>query len=439
MNIHGHCKIELTDTKTGKVESQEHDNLVTKALEYFYKQGGMTNPTAFNSTMRSEALKYLLGGLLCLDTAMTEQDTVVRVPSTHGMTANGAVNVVNTGNPTELGSFNELESGWQQDGSYKMVYDWSTSQGNGNIASVCLTSAYFGMAGIGNKSLTRKNNAYNNSAYNTVTEKAAQQDGAIIAYDANKVYIMESNFTNKTKVNVYVYKFPVAEIDIRNTMSAELIETIEVDLPSEMQNLTSGGSGWSISNTFFKNGIGYGLVNETFRYSNLRGSNAFVIKFNLTTKTLTSIHIDKSASLGQIRCFGVTDKYAVLGLVAIEFDNPANEIDISDDAEMYGNFGISYGGYMYALDTDILYVDGSNEANAIVNINKESMLPLNGSCVLSVNTFTPNSPLLGIYKGYETIAVARDYRYAATIFNLEAPVTKTADKTMKVTYVIRFN
>ena len=438
MNIHGHCKIALTDVNTGKVETQEHDNLVTKALEYFYKQGGITNPTAFNATMRSQALKYLLGGIFCLDTAMTEQNTVVRVPSTHGMTANGAVDVVNTGNPTELGSFNETESGWQQDGSYKMVFDWTTSQGNGDIKSVCLTSAYYGMAGLGNKSLTSKANSYNNSAYNTVTEKTAQQDGSIIAYDANKVYIMDNDFTNKTKVNVYVYKLPVAEIDIRNTMAAELVETIEVALPNEMQNLTSSGTGWSISNTFFKDGIGYGLVNETIRYSNLRNSNAFVIKFNLSTKTLTSIHIDKSATLGQIRCFGVTDKYVVLGLVAIEFDNPANEIDIDDDAEIYGGFGVSYGGYLYALDTDRLYGD-TNSGNAIINIEQEAMLPINGSCNLQVNTHLATNPLLGIYKGYDTVAVARDYRYVGTIFNLESPVTKTADKTMKVTYVLRFS
>ena len=148
----GHCKIELTDTKTGKKEVVEHDNMVTKALEYFFKGGGMTNASAFNSsTIRSSALYYLLGGVMCLDTALDEDDEIVRVPAGVMMTANGARDVANNSNPTEMGTYNDIESGWQQDGSLKMVWDWTTSQGNGTIACVGLSSAYGGMLGVGNK------------------------------------------------------------------------------------------------------------------------------------------------------------------------------------------------------------------------------------------------------------------------------------------------
>jgi hypothetical protein len=58
----GHCKIELTDVNTGKVETIEHDNMVTKALEYFFKKGGITNRSAFNASyINSNMLYYLLG------------------------------------------------------------------------------------------------------------------------------------------------------------------------------------------------------------------------------------------------------------------------------------------------------------------------------------------------------------------------------------------
>jgi hypothetical protein len=156
MKIKGKTIIELNDAKTGKlVQRTEDNNMLTNALTKFYKQGGITNPSAFNAgAIRSDALHYLLGGVLLLDTALTEDADIIRVPTGVGMTGNGVYDVLNSGNPTELGSWNETESGWQQDGSYKMVWDYTTSQGNGTIACVCLTSLYGGYRGAGNKSGT---------------------------------------------------------------------------------------------------------------------------------------------------------------------------------------------------------------------------------------------------------------------------------------------
>ena len=186
MNIKGKTIIELSDAKTGKlVQKTEDNNMLTNALTYFYKQGGMTNPTAFNAdALRSDALHYLLGGILCLDTALSEDATIVRVPAGVGMTANGAYNVLNTGNPPELGSWNENESGWQQDRSYKMVWDFTTSQGNGTVACVCLSSWFAGMQGIGNKSLTNKANPVSSGAYNSVRAKGIDptQYNQVIGY-----------------------------------------------------------------------------------------------------------------------------------------------------------------------------------------------------------------------------------------------------------------
>ena len=116
-NFRGEVTIDLKDVKTGEVETYHDHNLVTKALGYFLKQGGLSNPSAFNaSALRTDFIHYMLGGMMCLDTAITDagghDDEIVRVPAGVGMTANGAYNVVNTGNPPELGSWNELESGW---------------------------------------------------------------------------------------------------------------------------------------------------------------------------------------------------------------------------------------------------------------------------------------------------------------------------------------
>ena len=68
MKIKGHTTIELFDAKTGKlVQRTDDDNMLTKALYYFYDEGGWTNPSALNAdVLRSDALHYMLGGLMCL-------------------------------------------------------------------------------------------------------------------------------------------------------------------------------------------------------------------------------------------------------------------------------------------------------------------------------------------------------------------------------------
>lgn len=430
--IEGYCKIELKDVKTGRIESEEHHNLVTKALAYFYKNGGWTNPTAINATMRTQALKYLMGGLMCFDSAFTESDEVVRVPAAFKMTANGAVDVLNTGAPTELGSWNETESGWQQDGSYKMVWDWTTSQGNGTIAGICLTSLYNGMMGFGSHSLGRKANPYNNGLYNSITEKATA-DGFVVGYDANKIYIIDSDFTNKTNININVYKFPFSAVDIRNTTDAELVETITLELPAIMQGLT-GGMGWSGVCSYVKNGIGYLAVTQYFEYNNQRGSDAFVLKFDRANRSISAVEVNKTAEYGNVRFTGISDKYVVLGLHAVEFDNQVNEIDITDGANEYQYFAQSVHGVLYAIDSEIFY-GASNTGGHIINITDESMLPTNGSGAWNIAGFVDAAHPL---HGYYNRGVYRDPRYVATIYNLNSPITKTADKTMKVTYVLRF-
>ena len=215
--IKGHTLIDLKNIHTGEVEHWEDDNMVTNALTYFMAQGGMTNPTALNNYIRGDIIKYLLGGVMLLDTALTEQATNVRVPVGVGMTANGAMEILNSEAPTELGSWNASESGWQQDGSFKMVWDWTTSQGNGTINCVSLTNRYQGMRGIGNKSGGSKTNSVSRNDYNTTVGYTV--DGKeVFGYNSNKLYAIQS-MNNVTEFAVDVIPFPVTSQDVRDTIA----------------------------------------------------------------------------------------------------------------------------------------------------------------------------------------------------------------------------
>lgn len=450
MNIKGKTIIELSDAKTGKlVQKTEDNNMLTNALTYFYKQGGMTNPTAFNADglRGADVIPNLLGGILCLDTALSEDATIVRVPAGVGMTANGAYNVLNTGNPPELGSYNENESGWQQDGSFKMVWDFTTSQGNGTVACVCLTSRLEGYKGIGNKaSNTAKTaNILTIENYNGGWGKGLGEYPTILGYHDNKLHVFNryqgrlnwtlSDLVDKMTVNEYSY--PVTSIDIRETMEARLLNTYELTIPSPLHG--QGGSVvYAVMDSYCKNGIAYIMVGGYYNPSNPTISGeVYVLKYNIANHAFTDC-IALTADGANNNIWGISDKYVIIGKEAIEFDNPANAIDLADAGDIITTVYDGTIGKMKAFDSDTFegYYSRDGWSHILrADIDAEAFYQCNGAGLYidSVGDVA-NNPLMKIAG-----RMTRDPRYIATINNLSSPVTKTADKTMKVTYILRFS
>ena len=430
MRIEGHVAVEMRDKDGRLTDRIENHNMLTNALTEFYKQGGMTNPSAFGaSALRTDALHYLLGGVLLLDTALSEDATILRVPSGIGMTANGGYNVLNSGNPTELGSWNETESGWQNDGSYKMVWDWTTSQGNGTVASVCLTSLYHGIQGHGNKSLTYRANPYTIGTYNAITAKG-MGEGAFVGFKNNQSYIMDTNFKNKIEIAVNVFNMPVSSIDVRNVIGAELVKTMSISLPASLQNL--GGYARYIKNTHIAGNLCYILIAEGYDYDNRISGAVKIAVFDVTTETFTNVYeVDTTSESDRVDMSGLSDKYVILGLTRVNFLNVADADDITDGAGLYVNSAGTLHQDLEAINQKI-FVGG----NRIIDIDTGDMLPLNSTDFIEARGgYLTTNPLQKLIR----TGLVRDPRYIATIFNLDAPVTKTADKTMKVTYVLRFS
>ena len=450
-NFRGEVTIDLKDVKTGEVETYHDHNLVTKALGYFLKQGGLSNPSAFNaSALRTDFIHYMLGGMMCLDTAITDagghDDEIVRVPAGVGMTANGAYNIVNTGNPPELGSWNELESGWQNDGSYKMVWDFTTSQGNGTIATVCLTSLLEGYKGIGNKSNTAKStNIVDFGTYNSVWGKGIGTYPNVLGYNGNTVHVynryqgklIETFGETVDKMIINEYAYPFTDIDVRDGIEARLLNTYEVTIPSPLHGRVGDGVIYAVMDSYCKNGIAYILVGSYYNPTTPTiSSEIYVLKYNLATHAFTAC-IALTAEEANNNIWGISDKWVIIGKEAIQFDNPAISIDLEDASDIVTTAYDGTSGKMKALDSDnfegvynrdwghILYIDTT----------QGKILQCNGaSLTLDGCGSAPDNDLLRINN-----AVYRDSRYIATIFNLDSAKTKSADKTMKVTYVLRFN
>ena len=176
MGIKGKTLIELKDVVTGEVKQYEDSNMVTNALNNFLDTYGTWGASVFNDyDFRQVPMwRVLLGGLFLFDKAITANVDNTFMPAGVSMVGNGSYNLSNSSEVTEMGSFNSTESGVQDDGSIKFVYDFSTAQANGTIACACLTSSIGGYIGMGNASgkyITNSNYAVNTYQKNSYAGK----------------------------------------------------------------------------------------------------------------------------------------------------------------------------------------------------------------------------------------------------------------------------
>lgn len=153
MPLHGYTKIELTDVKTGKVETQEKHNIVTNAVSNILNgfdrslnlQTMLADKQYINDshagTAFTDMVTALYGGLLLYDTPLGSNPDTLFAPAGASLVGTARYDAANTGTNPCRGSYNQAESSVDiEKGVATFVYDFATNQSNGTIASVCLTS-----------------------------------------------------------------------------------------------------------------------------------------------------------------------------------------------------------------------------------------------------------------------------------------------------------
>jgi len=151
LELHGHTKLELFNAESGKLEECiEDDNELTGALAEIFQGIGRfgagdaltqyinQSMNMYGYTRGCFNLTQWFGGLLAFD---KNQDKDAYLPSYDSeIIASGVYGAENIGSNNIRGSYNSIESvfDWENH-NIKFVYDFATSQGNGRIASICLT------------------------------------------------------------------------------------------------------------------------------------------------------------------------------------------------------------------------------------------------------------------------------------------------------------
>lgn len=163
MGMKGHTIIELTNTETGEKRTYEDDNMVTNFLEQFCIPTGPLNYNLYamlasyasqkSATYQDNAALYVeqphcfTKGLLLFENEIDEDADNIW-PRKGNKMIGQAANFAYSGSNVRAGSYNPTESGPVENG-YRYVWDFTTSQANGQISCACLTTPWGAVVGAG--------------------------------------------------------------------------------------------------------------------------------------------------------------------------------------------------------------------------------------------------------------------------------------------------
>jgi len=378
MAIKGSATIELTNTD-GTKQIIKHDNMITNAVADMFRSymGDMPLIHKLNFYDYTYA-STIFGGLLLFDDRLNDDASDYAIPSTK--ITGYASDTAYAGDDLSRGSRNIAESGLQEDGSYKFVWDFGTSQGNGTIRSIALCPIAMGKIGasdapvrseyvsygLGEEAYIKRSEAKGAFAdYYKLIDQNATVDGVnadclnpvaiigeyIYAVDRRNIDCSYSeserayNLVNNGGIlKLYKFKYQFNSVSISATTGrAKYIETIEVQIPTEIVNLA-----------YTPTGSYYGVVGIHF---NKRDNKLIVFPYSLKTAlapnaTLPYVEID------------LLDNYKVTNC---SMTNTTNQ-----SLGIYGHgfswYGARYG--LYISNDHILMIGGTGADARMYVINR---------------------------------------------------------------------
>lgn len=482
MRLKGTSVIELTDARTGEKETYRDDNMVTLAVPkvlgvhigFLEKDYSVVN--AFSTML--PPVPNTIGGILCYEEALPEDATKLYAPIGHklvGCVSNDANNTTST----TRGSMNLVESGPLEDGrGYRFVFDFSTSQGNGTIAALALTSKFGGISGAGDavspytvlRSLGYASRPTSSNDYEPYIGVVTMLQWVVnVRYDHNDLIAIVPFATGE--LQIWSIPFPMTKVDLsggiwNNSATYKVLATVTPSI-----DFWNGKSGQTQTTrfygSFFDGGDGYWWG---FSYRAL---------YSTGTNTIYWVKINQET-------YQVEEGTWTLNNVTMLEDSHIAFADTLSTSYWYsGNYLRTYtrtacgGGYLYILNYTRDQVYKINLANPtdvttipikkIPDINEyshfrpiQTLRYVHGYVYTFTGFIDPDDVFteatITWYDGYMPPVTQDDQvfciscgksdgtnrihaflhtPYLATVNNLDKPVQKTADKTMKITYILR--
>ncbi len=493
MKLKGSATIELTNAD-GSKEVIEHDNMITNApADLLTTIRGEMPPLFQIADNGASYAQTMFGGIILFDEVLNEDASDYYFPSANvtGYASQDAY----AGLDVARGSFNQSEGGVQEDGSYKFVWDFATSQANGNIKSIALCPNMMGQIGASvsiinseRKDFYVKNDPANPFNVNGYTFKGQSIDGisdyyfevlAVIgdiayAYDIGNNHLSDDTknrfiLNNGGKLKLYKFKIGVKSISVcDNIGNARYIGYDEIQLPTDFIN--------TLSSAYYKTTFAYNYdystgklavfpsytkndvaPKGTMKYVEIDLKNNYDVKTcTFTNNTVGTIQKEKGylyAEKAAKTNFFVGSKYIVV--VAYISDTDRNKIyvvnrddntDVKEVKWKDGNeFSMANNYFVYpafVLGDNVLVFNGTydhnNEKNYYILDLKTGKLVKTNATGMSdvVNVDIGNKAAFartGTYLGFRTVV---NPFILCTKNNLDTPIVKTASQTMKITYTL---
>lgn len=424
--FHGHVRLELRGCR--ETEVIEHDNHMTDALGKMFSNNGYYLNVGKVMDELCPTTEVAFGGIVLTDKEIPDDATTL--PGGIEATACGAFNVANADEALTQGSYNQKESvaDWP---SKKMtyVYDWTTNQGNGVIAAAALTHRDMGLCGFGDAGISELTNVkkYIDGDYSLCN--AREPIDGITTFYIDSQYIYGGSLSaNKFKVYKYaseISTFSPFNIERNKTQDINKISYEQIDLEIDGLSTLSRTCNDGRYIYFINKGITY--KNKTLQVFKLDITNMTMQRIDITNNTQTNWYND-----------GGIDAYNEYIYIS-DSNKKLYEINTKNPTDVHE----------YETKMDYIYLNKIANSNGKIYVTNNNRIAIFDCITKSMKLsklkqYDSSRPYI-INNGINKMTVNDSGRiyttylknYLATISNLDKPVTKTADKTMKVTYTIQ--
>ena len=445
--VKGTTKIELYNptTRIKKVFRDENTFQSANIAKWLANLGDNNIKPYGNQTFTAAPWKCIVGGLLLFRDTITVGSQFM--PAGNKMTGKAAVDVANLSTPRELGSYNEQESAISAS-ALTQVYDFTTSQANGDINCVCLTSREGGLVGYGNSSGERYTGATTDFGFygKEIDISNSEERSGIFAENGRRYFVT----ADSTDIIVNERK----AIALQNTSSIFAGQTTQYNFAksgyNEKYNTDAFYYYYIGNNKIAIIAAGYGDVTS--------GGTLYYLEFDCSAHTLTQKTLVNSASVtisigsgynpGTKSYFTRTGKFVTCGTenvggawiyYPIMFDLSTGVVDFSgkDLLEAERTKGcLCVGSDLFIYNKHI--IDLQNDT--VYPIDTNGLTGWGGG---AYGRTDPSGDFADGYfqigcgnQGYHISKLIANPLYLATINNLDNTVTKTAAQTMKVTYTL---
>lgn len=440
--IKGRVDVQLFNAETGALEAEAHgENMATNALQKIFSDNffGLIN---YLELMPIKDI--LLGGVLCFRDPLNANADNIYAPTTNTnpVIAHAGQNTYSAaGDDITRGNPNNIESGTVQNG-YKYVWDFASTQGNGQISALSLTSKDAGDYWLNNGSnlqplqffdrLDVDGQAYSND--NTPPLFFDNTNNCAYALFGSNTSLTVRKFYNYSPLNQASMNETFVSIQGIIEASANVYEDHNYTLASNIYNARYlfDETDQEIHCLFFGNGTItrhiIDLSDNSISRSDLTVTGAnMTSSYSNTYAVCQPTYLDDDGYLYAPKSNSTT-------MYKIKYTNPSDVTELSGSASLNAQGNILTFGKM-AFDVfggviaDATRVIQARKPDLITNVWNQHPVskPING-----LNAFSHYI----INSKYHMPYCAFWKLYLATIFNLDNPITKTSTQTMKITYTV---